>query len=679
MKDIFNVIQDTTQYDKSAYNYTKSIIESDSITTFEINWVKYQHIFYIEQININSICDLITIDINIYKLDSKLKIINKLNSSFNQMMNCTNYTLFRLQDAYINKIIDNKIIANIWFEYIINFTIEDHNQIKILGEYLKYIKLNYDKNTDRNTQINIFVSIYAEWTAKYLEKYNVAFEFDETFYKINNIYKINMILLEPEEQHKYRLILITKILKLFKLFLDNVLKTNSYIHNNIIETFSIISEINPNYNLYLIDFSIKWTIINREVSDSVLLDNLLKIANIINNSECILIIGNYVKLYDNRPLLINHLIEVLDSKIKNPIYPKDTIINEIYDILLIISLYKNKEDLWNIYLSYLYNRIIYYIRSNNITKMIIDYELSIFEILIIKKCSDFSKTTKQLLNNISASIINSINYQQCKYNIIYKTDKIKPFDLSDINKVNFIMIDKLIHDKCSSKQILTNKLIAQEKYPSDFKQYLTVGEAYFQKLYELYQINYLIEQSIIDISFNNINIICNIIQYTIIYHVINDKYTIKELINYIAFDKNCSNICNYLDYYIKNLLFNKILIIIDNKLTISENTIKLDISQIEINLQLTNTIVKLEVEDIKSVEYLRYMILTRMFKHNSTTSFKLDTIIEDVFTYIDYANLNINLKDIFKIDQVELIRCINYIEKRDIIEEINNKEYKYIV
>jgi hypothetical protein len=216
-------------------------------------------------------------------------------------------------------------------------------------------------------------------------------------------------------------------------------------------------------------------------------------------------------------------------------------------------------------------------------------------------------------------------------------------------------------------------------YPTEIKKYLIIGKAYYSKLYEIYNIDYQIEQSIINISFNNINITCNIIQYTIINQIIDKSYTIKQLIKQIASDIDSIDIQYYLETYIKNLLTNKILIMVDDKLLISDNVIQLDISQISIDTPKINEIVELNVDDLHSIEYLRYMLLTRMFKHNSTMSFKLDNIIGDVLKYIEDAKLNINLQSIFKIDQSELIRCINYIEKRDIIEEINVKEYKYVI
>jgi hypothetical protein len=135
MRDIFNVIQDTNKYEESAFEYTKNILNCDSILTLQIDWAKYQHIFYIEQININKICDLVIINLdvlNLYELNIKFGIINRLNGSFNQIMNCNNYTLYRLQDVYINQVIANNKIANIWFDYIINTNLSEINSTKFI-------------------------------------------------------------------------------------------------------------------------------------------------------------------------------------------------------------------------------------------------------------------------------------------------------------------------------------------------------------------------------------------------------------------------------------------------------------------------------------------------------------------------------------------------------------------
>ena len=696
MKDIFNIIKDTTQYDDSIIEYIKNIFDCDSILTFEINWVKYQHIFYIKQVNINNICDLLTVNIDIlelYNLNIKFGIINRLNCSYNQIMNCNNYTLYRLQDAYISHIIESIELSNNWFEYIIN--IKSTELITILSEYLYYIGPKYDNKLERSKQINIFVSMYSQWTAEYfVKKYNnnKKLTIDDILDKINTINDINKILFKSADQTKFNLILINNILILFKLFLDEVLKTNIYIKENIIKTFIITAETNPKYNKYLLEFTIRWIEQNESVSDSNLLNNLLNIVNIIDNCESKMIINYYVKLYDNRPQLIDYLIKVLDIKIKDPINiqnSKEIITKDINNVLLIISLYSNKKDLWDIYLKYLYERIFYYGKTNNITKDIICYELAIFNIIIIKNCYELSvlvdkhcfelsKPTKQFLDNILQSITESTNFQTCKYNIINANKEKQYIDLSNIDKVNFIMIDKVIYHKYNST-IITKKLISDLMYPSEIKKYLTIGKAYYSKLYEVYNIDYQIEQSIIDISYNNIDIICNIIQYTIIDHIIDHSYTITELINLIAFDKNCIDIYSYLDLYIKNLLTNKILIVVDNKLAISENTIKLDISNVDLNLHKIDKVVELKIDDIHSIEYLRYMILCKMFKHNSTKSYKLENIINDVLNYIEYAKLNTNLQTIFNINIEELTRCINYIEKRDIIEKVNENEYKYVL
>ena len=177
--------------------------------------------------------------------------------------------------------------------------------------------------------------------------------------------------------------------------------------------------------------------------------------------------------------------------------------------------------------------------------------------------------------------------------------------------------------------------------------------------------------------------ILNMIQYTIINHILQDRYTIKQLINLIAFDKTCNKTYSYLESFITNLQTHNIIEIINDKLVICNQTVelKIDITSVNImsdNMSRLSPPIELEINK-ESIEYLRYMILVRMFKHNSTRSFKLDNIINDVVLYIYSSNLNENLISIYDINQSEVYKCITYIERRDIIEKINEDEYKYVL
>ena len=693
MLDIFNVIQDHNSYEESAFDYCKSILECKNILKLEVNWVKYHHIFYIKRLNIVHICNLINNNINIediIQLNIKFDIINKLNLSYNQIMNCDNYTLYKLQDAYIKYIIDNIQNANYWFEYIIDLTLLqsksnnelDYPQITILSNYLKSIDEKYN-NDNRSINIDVFVNMYAKWVALYYieEYYKLKLTLDEILLQINRISHINITLLTKSDQNKFKLILVNNLLILFDLFLKDVLTKDVKITSNIINTFKIIKDINPKYDLIILEFTTEWIkSISNSISDDNLYDRLSRIIPLIKNNITENIINYYMLIYDTSPTFFNYLILNLNTNVLK----SNDINTEIMNILLLISLYEKKEELWAQYIKSLYNRIFIYIRLNNINVNMINFELSLFQILIDYKCAEFSETTNQLLNDINISIIDTINFQTCKYNIINKNNEQQYLNLSNISNVKFIMIDKSIHDLYKSLQLNTseNKLIADEMYPEDIKQYLLFYKVYYSKLYELSQIDYLIEQSIIDISFCKINIVCNIVQYTLIDYIINNQYTVTELINLIAHKKNCTINYNYLELYIKNLLILNIINITNNKLIISDKSIKLDISQLNIlvkNNLITNPIIELKLEDKNSIEYLRYLILVKMFKHNSTKTFIFDNIINYFLIYIIDSGLNINLRNLFDIDKTELMRCIKYIMKRDIIEEINTNSFKYVV
>jgi hypothetical protein len=90
------------------------------------------------------------------------------------------------------------------------------------------------------------------------------------------------------------------------------------------------------------------------------------------------------------------------------------------------------------------------------------------------------------------------------------------------------------------------------------------------------------------------------------------------------------------------------------------------------------------------LSYLRLFMLIKMFKYNSTTVFPLNTLMtrlsEQITKYSTESKLNDELVQIFNdltnVSDKQLIVELKSLEKRDIIEEVNNNSvsgYIYVV
>jgi len=357
-------------------------------------------------------------------------------------------------------------------------------------------------------------------------------------------------------------------------------------------------------------------------------------------------------------------------------------------------------------------------------KKLINYEFNIFNQLISNSCGAYSDKTKSLLNNIKSSIEhnNAIHKIKINYKNSDGTNK-ENFNSPDITKVDYTIFDKYICDTNNDNKIKYN-LIEQTKYPIEINTYLSVGKTYYDLVSETKKIDWDVENSIININLNKLNLILNIIQYTIISEIIktsksnNQILTKDQLIdNIINKDpKNISDAKKYIESYISNMIGKDIIILFDGKLKINENynnsnPIQIDISNFIPSLNIENMKVdttlsnknkekniteKNETNDIQNkinnnesihmtkecISYLRLMMLIKMFKSNSTKIFPLNSIItnlsEQINKYIENSNIKFNeeLKKVFinliNVKDNELIMELKSIEKRDIIEEITN-------
>jgi hypothetical protein len=185
------------------------------------------------------------------------------------------------------------------------------------------------------------------------------------------------------------------------------------------------------------------------------------------------------------------------------------------------------------------------------------YEYLLFEKLIDKNGNKYSDITKLYLDDIHNSIQIRKNIQSCKFNFVNDKNIPQNIEQFDISLVDYTIINKQIYNKLNIKY---NQLIDNKMYPSEIKQYLAVGQTYFSKLYETYNIEFYTEQSIINITVNNMNIICNIVQYTLISLITKNNFNIHDLIMHVVIQNSNKNDNSlYLQSYIENLLFNNIL------------------------------------------------------------------------------------------------------------------------
>jgi hypothetical protein len=706
MIDIYNIIQDNDSYNESPLEYVKIIIKCKDISKFKIDWMKYLHLFYIDKLKCDEICieDLIKDNIklefdinNFFQLNIKFNILNKLNTSYNHILNHNDYTLLRLQDIYIDIIINNRTIANNMFNYIININLineKSKSMLVILKDYLKYREPTYNIMIKSNNIV--FIELYSKWVANYFIKqfYSSTLELNKIFENLIQINKINELFLEIRDRSHFTIDVIEYLLILLEPYLDNVLEKNLSINDIVIDTFNIINLSKTKYNDIIIKFLEKWlsNIKKKNYPNNILVDNLLKISPIINKNKSSVIINYNSTIYNNRLDLFDYLMTLLDNQM---ILYYDNIIqfeinNNFTNLLSLILLYDNKQKLWDEYFKHLYRRVYNYLKINNLSDTIIKYEKTIIQIIMSDYNIDniynkFSTTTKTFLDNLEASIINKNNFQKCNFNFVNIAGEKQICDISNISNVDYIIIDKHVYDGYNKN----DNLISSVMYPAEIKQYILMGEAYYNRIYEIYKIEFYIEQSIINITVNNMNIICNIIQYTLISYIVSNEYTIDELIDHISNkESNVENTILYLKSYINNLLSENIIKrLSNNKLIISnkDDLIKYDISIFEPTLESTQiiqsdtTINDDLIIDKESTNYLRYLILVKMFKHNSTRIFELDDIIKSVLDYIDNTKLNNNLKSIFNLNQDELNKCLLYIESRDIIEQVNKDKYKYVV
>lgn len=192
-------------------------------------------------------------------------------------------------------------------------------------------------------------------------------------------------------------------------------------------------------------------------------------------------------------------------------------------------------------------RIFNYHKCNKLSQKIIKIELTIYDKFNSYVNNEFS-LIKQLFDNLLDNYTNTTMIKNCKLSFVNNLGIQQEIDTTDIDKVNYNIFNENIY---KNEEII---LLNHDKIPNEIQKYFKIGQTYYKKAFEIFNINWDIEHSIINININQINIICNIIQYTLLYYIINHNYTIDELIDYVINDKKKPEQINALKSYISNLL-----------------------------------------------------------------------------------------------------------------------------
>jgi len=426
---------------------------------------------------------------------------------------------------------------------------------------------------------------------------------------------------------------------------------------------------------------------------------------------------------------------------------------EINHSLVLISLYDNKDTMWSLYFKNVSSRIRNQNSNYRLNHKIIDFETSVYEYLVSMSGSSCDKT-KTFLSNIKNSIDHTNMIRKCKIKYIdnngEKKQNSKYWSEPDLSKVDYAVVDKHIWELENEETKPIIQLIDSDKYPTDIQTYLAVGKTYYEAVSETRNIVWDVENSVINYNIGDTNIISTIVQYTLISQIANKHMTKTDLINSVYNTKldetNKINANKYLESIIDNMCtdrFKVFDILHDGTLCLSDKlsqknkknskkrTIKLNKFEphLDNNTNKNNTVntqsvdsetnsdsannsngaseksneksnektneVSVDPSELvkmtpECINYLRLILLFKMFKSHSTKVYSIDTINQALNRYIDkyigsnkFNNGLINvLKNLSNIPQESMIRTLKDLEKRDIIEETTKdsiKGYIYVV
>lgn len=772
MLDVFNVVQNSVIQNNNSFELMKKILEIIDITKLKFNWTEYLYTFFRNQLVFNDqtikeikkrILSLLynkqisdeDLDVVVIKQTDKINNVNRflhlnnlfeklneLNISHDQSHNLNNYTLLRCQDIYLSCItnpIYNDLI-NHWFNGIFHNIATDDNGvffesrykkgINTLEKYLTRKTSSYDNYEVRNNLVDMFIQNYSLWSAKYLtDKYmSKNIQLTDVFTKLDKVNKINELLIDMPDRCSYLNKTIINLIPCLETYLNEILDKNQQIDSKIINAYNNVNLSNTDYNKIVFDFCNKWKnkikerITLSNFNNSKLLSDLIKICPLIDSSRKGVNVQNEITkcisdIFNADLNLLGYLLTGLNGYIKKSQDHKMT--QEITNILTLISLFENKELLWTKYLNNSSYRIFNISKKNHINQQIINFELEIHNYLVNNDCLSFSDKTKIFLADIKNSVdhLNVIN--KCKLNFVDDNGMPKIPDDNwynpDINKTEYVIIDKQVYEMIKTESIKYN-LIDYDKYPVDIKTYLNIGKTYYDKAFEIKKIEWDVENSIINYNISNHNIISNITQYIILWHINNNKYNCNSLISHLVNnnldDKTKIDAKKYLESYIDDLIIKHIVNIQSNDLTIN---IALDNNYIDISSFVPALISKSTIDNTKNVKqdminiditrpipineiamtneclsYLRTLMMVKMFKTHSKKIYPLKDIISSLDKHINKhlqtVKLNKKLEDIIRsltnIDEIQLVKELTNLEKKDIIEKTSKDSiegYIYVV
>lgn len=716
--DLFNVIQDedTKDHDKNMTDqYIVEIMSSLDLTKLKINWPKYLHEFYNNNLNFNDdnqknlskrIGFILTGDEKIvHQLNHLNRFshmctlfdkLNDLNVTFNKNKNFNNYTLARCQDYYLTLILhdENNDIITHWFNGIFNgvqldgtFKSRYLKGIEKLKDFLKRQPNFYDNYDEHEKMVDKFSDVYGKWCVKYFtNKFDGSkMTLTDIFEKLEKVNKINDIFI-PLYSSKIRGKIICEIIPCWKKYLLSTFEQNLKIDEYVINNFKNFIDVDI-FCEPLIDYCNKWLdsikkdVTPKNYSSPRLFTILTQISPIlrcyISNNERKLI-NVLSKIYNFDQGVLGYIFVCINVSIKNLTDYKMTC--EIKNTLLLLVMYENNDFMWSQYLKFLSMRITNITKKGNLNQEYINFELDIFNFLINNGCNSFSDKVGSYINNIKCSIENMTIIRKCKINYTDTNNKVVDPNI-DLANISYNMIDKYIWDTIFVvKQ--NNNLIDTSKYPKQIKSSLSIGKTYYNLTSETKIFDWDIEKSIINYEIDDVKIISNIVQYIIIYNILDKQFTSTDLIKYIM-NTQYNDAGQYIELYINNMISCGLIKYEDNILKFNKiKSLNIDISTYvpvvkQIKVTTKNDDIKNQfLISNESISYLRIMLITKMFKLNSTTVFPLAELNDSINGFmIDYTSnhkfskeINVMLQSLTDTKEDQILKELKYLEKRDIIE-----------
>ncbi len=552
-----------------------------------------------------------------------------------------------------------------------------------------------EKFTSRIKNINNFYKRYVEWI---FNKYNNN-NLEELY---NKFVKLNKINFEITDYLQNKQININNSLNIY----NNDVFTNTYFIKLVPLLDSYLKSSNDSEEIFKIFSNIDLTkteyinIIRDHIDNQLtkIKSNLSINHDSKSFSEIIIKefqkVIHFIKYFKDGFNKSTNIIKLFETIINNEELIKKLLWYNLKDdnMLQFISLYKNKETFWNIYNDNLVNNLNKLTNYGKLDKVIIDSELENVNKLILLGCQNHSENIIKLLNNYNNSLIQTTNIHNCKINYYDKKNTlINDLDLP-LDKTTFIVIDKHIQERKISHQI-----IDQTMYPKDILNCLNVGKAYYKNIYDIKKVEWDFEKSVINYTIFDITYISNIIQYTIISYILKNNVAeiddiSQNLINKLLTDKVDVTI-NIINKYIHHMIDKKIIVKNDKDIYIINHINKkiIDISSYTPVVKIITTKKNIVVNNDftpEAITFLRQCMLVKLFKINSTIQISLSSIKpilqNTIDSYLKSSNTMLPqvievIRNLYTIDDITLVKDLQLLESKDVIEKTKTGAYIYIV